>query len=679
MRLRSSCLASLVGLVGLVVGCSSSSDDGGTSDDNITSADANAVLEIHPLDIWAQPIPDKELKLTVARDGHALKTTPGVTNILLKNQGTYAVHAEAPNHLALDLTVTFDGSGGPGGATVNADKAKGHGVAFGHTTRTIDGRSLTTHALYLGLRHKWFSAEGRPARRGNAVKLMMDGEEAWSTVRSDLVKAQKDVMASTWWWESDFELVRTTDIGGMSSDDRWKNTILGTLEVLPATKRVLVGEFLGNSSLTNLINDLTTDSKLRAYAEKPDDNFEMMQQGNDTSGKFRFEVPTFTFGGRVKKVDDKAPAFEVDASVASTVPAHDVDLSQMPFHLDLLDLASIHQKFMVVDDEVAYVGGMNLRHVDWDSSQHLPYDWRREKFGASDSARTEVKNKTKKPDTSPRKDYMVRVDGPSAQDVADVFHERWEFLRNKKVRYSENSSSFDVVRDIAPRENGIQLQVTATMPKPFWEHATAETWFNAVNNAEKYIYIEDQYFRVPMLNDAIAARMDQKPDLQLVVVTIGTGTRAPECIQTTKANAFFKERFPDRYGVYNFKSFDADKKEFADIDTHAKMLIVDDAFMSVGSTNKNNRGLIYEAELNVAIADPVVAELRQRIAQNFLGTDADLGDPAAWLAAIKDTAARNDAAFAAKGQGAAPQGLIYHLEFHPPSDCMLASVGPDET
>jgi phosphatidylserine/phosphatidylglycerophosphate/cardiolipin synthase-like enzyme len=677
---RSTPLGAALLLLGgvLAAGCSSagdSADDGEAA----TAASANAALDLHVLDIWAQPIPKEELRVTVKRDGHTVSTSTGDATVFLRAAGAYAVHVEAPNHVPLDLTVTYDGSDGAKGAAVQADQAKGHGVAFGHTSRDFSGRRLTTHALYVGLRHKWFSAEGRPARRGNALKLMMDGEEAWSTVRGDLVTAKKDVMAATWWWESDFELVRSADIGA-STDARWGNTILGTLENNPTPmKRVLINKFFGQSSLTGLLDAITDDAKIRYYASRPNDNFEMMQQGNDTNGKFRFDIPSFTFGARVKTVDGKAPDFELDAPIDSTVPGHDVDLTQVPYDLDVIDMASYHQKFMVVDDEVAYVGGMNLRHVDWDTSQHLVYDARREKFDASDSARVAVQNKEQKPDGGPRKDYMVRIEGPSAQDVADVFHERWEFLRGIGAQYAENATGFDVQRDIAPRDGGIQLQVTATLPKPFWEHALAETWFNAVRNAEKYIYIEDQYFRVPMLNDAIAQRMDERLDLQLVVVTVGVGPSAPECVWTARSNELFKQRYADRYSAHTLRTFDAGTREFVDIDIHSKMLVVDDVFMSVGSANKNNRGIVYEAELNVAVADPIVGDWRQRIARNMLGTDDDLSDPTTWIAALRDTAKKNDAAYQAEGHDDDPQGFIYGIYFPPSSACKYASIGPDET
>ena len=679
MRTHSSVWPLFLALAGCTVtgsiGCSASTGNSDESDEAIGAAEASAVLEIHPMDIWAQPLPDGEMKLAVTRDGHKIASaTKGSPSIFIKKAGKYAIHLEAPNHLPLDMSFDFDGSPSANAATFDAAEAKGHGLAIAHGKKDAAGKSVTAHQIYIGLRHKWFSAEGRPARRGNALTFLMDGEEAWGTVHGDLAKAQDNVMASTWWWESDFELVRSKEIGA-TPDERWPNTILGTLEASPAQKRVLIGEFVSQDSILGLATD---DSKIRAYANAPNDRFEMMQQANPTTGKFNFHVSDFSFGARVKNADGSTPTFDVNTAVKSTVPSHDVDLSQMPLFLGSIDLASIHQKFMVVDDEVAYIGGMNLRHVDWDSHEHQPYDWRREKFGAWDSTRNKVKAKDRKPDTGPRKDYMVRVDGPSAQDAADIFHERWEYLRGKGVKYAENNTGFNVKRDIAPRDGGIQLQVTATLPEPWHEHAIAETWFNAVRNAEKFIYIEDQYFRMPMINDAIAARMDEKPELKLIVVTMDVGTWVADCVQTYKAHEFFKNRYNgSRYQLLHFKSFDADTKEFVDIDTHSKMLIVDDQFMSVGSANKNNRGIIYEAELNVAVADPIVGEWRKRIFANFLPAGTAASDDANELfQQIKDAAAGNDAAEASKS---APQGFVHTLDFPKPSACHLQKVGPDDT
>ncbi len=664
-----------IALLALVVscgaGCSANTDDDTDSaEDAVTLRDANATLEVHALDIWARALDAKELKLTVTRDGHPVRIkTEQTTTVFLKKAGNYALHLEAPQHRSLDITVNYDG----GDTTVDSkdDGRDSGGFALSHTHKNVGGRDLPAHVLHMGLKHKWFSSEGRPSRAGNAMRFMMDGEEAWSAVQKDLTRSTKEVLISTWWWQSDFELSRAPV--GAPDATRWANTILGTLESIPSEKKVLVGEFIGQDTLFSLLN---TDSKLRAHAQKTGDHFEMMSQANETRGKFRFEIPAFPFGDRVKKATPDALAFAVNGTVASNVPAHDVDLSKVPFGLDL-PLASFHQKFMVVDHDVAFVGGMNLKADDWDTSRHEVYDVQRMALGAFDATRDLVAGKHRHPDTGPRKDYMLRIEGPAAQDVADVFHERWDHLREIKAKHSEATTPFTVERDIAPRANGMEVQVTATLPTPFKEHAIAETWFNAVSNAEKYIYIEDQYFRMPMINDAIVKRMSDMPELKLIVITKPVGTVAPECLPTYRQSALFASKFGDRYLQLQLRAFDNDEKEFVDMDVHSKMLMVDDLFMSVGSANKNNRGMVYEAEMNVAVVDGAVGTWRKRIVSNLIGGEAN-DDPAAWFGQLQQLARTNDDSVRVKG-ATPPRGFVYGLSFGAENRCKMQSIGPDAT
>src|SRR5439155_17761856 len=99
---------------------------------------------------------------------------------------------------------------------------------------------------------------------------------------------------------------------------------------------------------------------------------------------------------------------------------------------------------------------------------------------------------------------------------------RWQLQLDAKATYSENATPFAVNRAI-PEKGAMTVQITTTLPEPFRENGIAESWYNAVDNAEHYIYIEDQYFRAPMLNERIRARMKARPNLVLVVVTIPVG------------------------------------------------------------------------------------------------------------------------------------------------------------
>ena len=664
-----------------------------------------AWVEIYPLDLWSQLLPAAEMQLTVTLNGAPAYTTGSpVIRVPLVKAGTVKVELAAPEHEPLSAEVSYDGTDAVGSAKLLPNPAAGKaGLSLSHEIRNVDGLTLPVHGLFLGVRHKWFSAAGRPARRGNAIDFLMDGEEAWGKVAQSLKAAKKSVAIATWWWQSDFELIRdaTTHLT-LTPTQRWQNTILGILESTPAERRILVGQFWGQDSILSF---MTTDSKLKAYADATNDKFEFMGMANQTKGKFHFAAAPFVFGDRVRATfsETATQTFDAEGQIDSTLPEKDVDLTQWPVGINTQH-ASYHQKFMVIDDELAFIGGMNLKEVDWDTSAHTVFEPRRMLYGATTADRQAVKNKEKLPDQGPRKDYMVRIEGPAAQDAADVFQKRWAYQIQENVEYAKNSTNFSVQRNIAERPGGKQIQVTPTLPMPFWEHAIAETWLNAVAQANEYIYIEDQYFRAPMLNDAIVARMEATPNLKLVVITkpINEWTD-PGCPWTYKTHALFETKFPTRYMLLQLRAFDTvvtwgiDETEsrFANIDVHSKMLIVDDKFLSVGSANKNNRGMIYEGEMNVAVLDPAwVRDARRRIFQNLLpaGT-APTDSVTTWWDQLAQAAAVNDAVWAAwdaEGgdinlNGAAlpakysPKGFLYSMDFGPVSDCLIESVGPDMT
>ncbi len=694
-----------------------SSGDGGSPDGGVdgalpwdTGPDASAtpptaILEIHARDIWGQPLPEDQASLTITRDGAAVPTSGWpVIRVPLYDAGSYTLALEAEGHWPLEVVATFDGTAEEGALRVTTGAtASGQGLSVAHGEQTFGGTTLPAHAVFLGLRHQYFSAQGRPARRGNHLELFTSGEAAWQAVHDEILAADETIHMATWWWESDFELVRPLESHITSTlEERQANTIIGTLDASPApTKRVLVGQFL---SQDGILDWSTVSSDIRDRGATPDDGFEFMGQANPTRGMFEFMVTPFYFRDNLEVfVDTTGWMFEDEPAIESTVPPRTVDLTDWPIRLDL-PIASYHQKFAVIDGKVAFVGGMNLRRVDWDTDEHLVFEPRRMLIDATMAERQAVADHDELPDTGPRKDYMMRIEGPLVQDVQDVFADRWRYLLSEGVQYSENASDFEVSAGPAAFPDGVQAQITATLPEPFWEHAIAESWLNAVGMAEDYIFIEDQYFRIPMLVDVIIERMTEVPDLQLVVITKPVNEFTdPGCEWTHITHQQLATRFPTRYHTYQLRAFDVQvtfgfdetEERFTDMDVHSKLLIVDDVFLSVGSCNKNNRGIVYEGELNIAVYDPAfVRAQRERIVGLILppGT-AVAADSAGWITQLAEAASWNDFVWqewddeggdisldgAPLPDNYTPQGFVYSLDFGTPSDCLIEGVGPDMT
>ncbi len=148
-------------------------------------------------------------------------------------------------------------------------------------------------------------------------------------------------------------------------------------------------------------------------------------------------------------------------------------------------------------------------------------------------------------------------------------------------------------------------------------------------------------------------RMRDQPNLRLIVVILNVDEWTDGgCEWTYDAHNRLMAEFPDRYDLYQLRTFDhvvtwgIDETEsrYADVYLHDKMLIVDDIYLSVGSANKNNRGLIYEGEITANIVDPVwVRDQRRRIIANMVGPDwVQTDNSADWHAQMNTAAAWND-------------------------------------
>lgn len=562
--------------------------------------------------------------------------------------------------------------------------------------------------VWVGLAHRWFASSGRPARLGNDATLLMDGEDAWGAVHAAIRGAESLVTGTSWWWESDVELVRGADHLTLDADARWHNTVLGVLEDLAGVNRkIMVGQFV---SQDGLFSNVTIDALLRAKGEAWGDDFEYMGQANPSQGRWIVTPPAIDYRGRIEAALTALGAVSGLIDGADASPFADpitVDTTRVPLGLSYTDipLASWHQKFWTIDQKVAFIGGMNAKGNDWDSSEHRVFDPRRMAFGADWDERNAVVTKESEPDFGPRKDYMMRLEGPSVGDAVDVFARRWQHQRDTNAEYADRSTPVAAVYPPAPIPDGVQAQVIATMPAPFDEVAILETLLRAVSQARHFIYIEDQYFRAPILYDAIVRRMTEVPGLQLVVVTNPVSEWTdPGCYQTAIAYQMFRALFPDRFRSYRLRAFDYvrtdctvcwDETEahFVDFDLHAKLVIIDDEFLEIGSCNSNNRGLLYEGELAAAVHDAgwVLAQ-RTRIFENLLGPGY-AGDMHVdrILAAFDERAWNNQAAYQAwdsagmdldlDGESVPaamlPSGFLYPLVFDAPDACLIEGIGAD--
>jgi len=285
---------------------------------------------------------------------------------------------------------------------------------------------------------------------------------------------------------------------------------------------------------------------------------------------------------------------------------------------------------VVIDGQIAHVTGMNTKAADWDTTSHPVFEPMRMAFDASYSAREDVLLKESLPDFGPRRDYTARIEGPAVADVAGVFHQRWQQTLDDGLDHTENNTPFDLPERAAPISGGVPVQMTLTMPGPEAEMSILDGHRKAIAQAKDFIYIEDQFFRSPLVNDVIAQRMDEEPDLLLIVVTNAIGEWDPGLKYSHLTEAYFKDRFPDRFLMVQMRTADIvidegwvwDDVYVHDvmIFNHAKLRIIDDKYLSVGTANYNNRSYLYDSEMNLSVLDAsLVKAERARVFANLVG------------------------------------------------------------
>ncbi|MBL6975050.1 MAG: hypothetical protein ISR64_04900 [Deltaproteobacteria bacterium] len=668
---------------GLLTSCEShgTSPGGDTGGWDAVACATSRPTRVVALDIWGRRLDGISVTVNgVSYTGDAeVDLAPGTAIDVL---------AEAEGHFP--GTARFTLSGDPASPPVATGLSEGVRTAW--SLFQAAGCPRTT--LYLGLDHLWFAGSGRPARSGNQVDLLMDGEELWEKTLTDLAMAQSHIRGSTWWWQSDFEMVRPEGHESLTEEQRRANTALAVLDQVPAVKRLLINRF-SPDSVTGAAY-MNTDPDIRLRGTTPDDGFEVMLQGNGVavplSGTWEGVAPDFSFGHRVAAgAEFMDETFPGDDAISSAVT-------------ETFDAASFHQKAFAMDGRVAYISGMNVKSTDWDTSEHRVFDSGRMKFATGNDERLRVKQKLQLPDLGPRKDYGIRVEGPAAMDVDDVLRVRWDLGIEAMDMYWEQASPFPLLPPAAETGSTV-CQVVATQPPPITEQSILETWIKALSNATSFVFIEDQYFRMPILNQVILDTLLARPWVTLVVVTKPVSFTDGGKKFTVESDGLFRDNAPQRYLLLQLKSFDAVERQdpqpgdetdtfyFVNMDVHSKILIVDDLYLSVGSCNKNNRGLLYEGELNLSVLDGTwTREARRRIYRNLVGpalAGQVSDDPDANFALLGQTAEHNagvEAFWHEKGAEIAPgdiaatveshhpEGFVYPLSFTPD---YLLEVGPD--
>jgi len=313
---------------------------------------------------------------------------------------------------------------------------------------------------------------------------------------------------------------------------------------------------------------------------------------------------------------------------------------RLEFHLDDAHPvgASHHQKVVVVDDAVAFVGGIDLTHCRWDTSEHRPDEPRR-RHPEGDAC-------------PPFHDVQMMVDGEAAAALGELARERWRRATGRRPRRREAPSSDPWPPAVAADITDARVAIARTEP-PYESGAGVQEikqlYLDAIGAARHGLYLENQYFSAGSIADALAQRLHQRegPDVVLVSRRNDSGWLEEMTMSVLRARLHRRLRDADRHDRY--RCFYPQVPGLGDdcVNVHSKLLIMDDDLLTIGSANLSNRSFGLDTECNLAIeaageerVSAAIRRLRHRLLAEHLGHSVDTveakeREAPSWLAAIE--------------------------------------------
>jgi phosphatidylserine/phosphatidylglycerophosphate/cardiolipin synthase-like enzyme len=277
-----------------------------------------------------------------------------------------------------------------------------------------------------------------------------------------------------------------------------------------------------------------------------------------------------------------------------------LDAHERPMHCH-------HEKLVVVDDEVAFVGGIDLTSLGgdrYDSSEHRMHS----RLGWHDAA--------------------SRIAGPCVSDVAAHFATRWRATTGERLRPSA----------IGPAAGQVELQVVRTVPEKIYDELPRgdfrilEAYTRALRSARRFVYIESQFLWSAQIVELLAGKLREPPSEDFRVLVL-LPARPNNGADTTRGQLAALVRADDGADRFLASTISARTGELsAPTYVHAKIAIVDDEWLTLGSANLNEHSLFNDTEMNIVTCDRATArETRLRLWSEHLEQPAEAiaGEPAA--------------------------------------------------
>jgi phosphatidylserine/phosphatidylglycerophosphate/cardiolipin synthase-like enzyme len=260
-----------------------------------------------------------------------------------------------------------------------------------------------------------------------------------------------------------------------------------------------------------------------------------------------------------------------------------------------------HEKLVIIDGAVAFVGGIDLTAMAGDRYDSSPHGGR-DALGWHDAA--------------------ARLRGPAVADVAAHFAMRWMVTTGERIDPPGPS----------PAVGDSRVQVVRTVPENTYpplaggDFSVLQAYVGALRGAQRLVYIENQFLWSAEIVAVLQRKLLSPPsdEFRLCVVLPLRPNNGND--DTRGQIGVLIEA--DRHHRLLVATIGPPGRHRPQVYVHAKVAVVDDRWLTVGSANLNEHSLFNDTEVNIVTDDPVLARsVRERLWTEHLGADCVGIDP----------------------------------------------------
>jgi len=270
--------------------------------------------------------------------------------------------------------------------------------------------------------------------------------------------------------------------------------------------------------------------------------------------------------------------------------------------------ASHHQKAVIIDDALAFVGGLDFAQCRWDTSRHPGNHPKRVLINDDSPCR-------------PFHDVQLMVNGSVASALGDLARDRWRAATGRPLPASAPRPPEEDLWPQAstPDMTDVPVAIARTAPPLGKRAAIGEVealFLDSLNRARRYIYIETQYLTSRTVADCLAALLQNPkgPEVVMVLHPNSDGWLEQHTMDVLRGRVLERLRAADRFHRLNLNYPKIPDLHGQCISMHSKVCIIDDEIVRVGSANLSNRSMGFDTECDLAIEAAGNPAIRRAIA-----------------------------------------------------------------